>query len=74
MLIPHLHFCGDCEKAIALYEKAFDTKAENIVHNYDYAPDECQGDNNIAHAVMHIHGQKICFLPVTNVSKKDALS
>ena len=37
MLIPHLHFCGDCEKAIALYEKAFDRKAENIVHNYDYA-------------------------------------
>lgn len=25
----------------------------------DYAPDERQGDNNIAHAVMHIHGQKI---------------
>lgn len=45
------NFCGDCEKAIALYEKAFDTKAENIVHNYKYAPDECQGDNNIAHAV-----------------------
>lgn len=45
MLIPHLHFCGDCEKAVALYEKAFDIKAENIVHNYDYAPDECQGDN-----------------------------
>ena len=59
MLIPHLHFCGDCEKAIALYEKAFHTKAENIVYNYDYAPDECQGDNNIAHAVMHIHGQMI---------------
>ncbi len=59
MLIPHLHFCGDCEKAITLYEKAFNTKAESIVHNYDYAPDGCQGDNNIAHAVMYIHEQKI---------------
>ena len=59
MLIPHLHFCGDCEKAIALYEKAFKTKTESIVRNRDYAPDECQGDNGIAHAVMSIHGQKI---------------
>lgn len=31
MLIPHLHFCGDCEKAIVLYEKVFNIKAENIV-------------------------------------------
>lgn len=37
MLIPHLHFCGDCENVIALYEKAFYTKAENIVHNYEHA-------------------------------------
>ena len=59
MLIPHLHFCGDCEKAISLYEKAFCTKAESIVRNQDYAPDEYQGDSNIAHAVMNIHGQKI---------------
>lgn len=59
MLIPHLHFCGDCEKAIALYERAFNTKAESIVRNHDYAPDECGSDNNIAHAVMRIHGQKI---------------
>lgn len=59
MLIPHLHFCGDCEKAITLYEKAFHTKVGSIVYNHDYAPDECQGDNKIAHAVMYIHGQKI---------------
>ncbi len=26
MLIPHLHFCDDCEEAISLYEKAFGTK------------------------------------------------
>lgn len=59
MLIPHLHFCGDCEKAIALYEKAFNTKAEGVVRNSDYAPDECEGDNGIAHAAMRIHGQEI---------------
>lgn len=59
MLIPHLHFCEDCEEAIALYEKAFDIKAETIVRNCDYAPDECKDDNKIAHAVIHIHGQKV---------------
>ena len=59
MLIPHLHFCGDCEEAITVYEKAFNTKAESIVYNRDYAPDECSGDNRIAHAVMNIHGQKV---------------
>lgn len=59
MLIPHLHFCGDCEKAIALYEKAFSTKAESVVYNRDYSPDECAEDSGIAHAVMYIHGQKI---------------
>lgn len=63
MLIPHLHFCGDCEKAIALYEKAFQTKAEAIVYSYDYedmvhAPQESQ-DSSIAHAILYIHGQKI---------------
>ena len=59
MLIPHLHFCGNCEKAIAVYEKAFYTKGESIVYNRDYAPEECLDDNRIAHAVMNIHGQQI---------------
>lgn len=59
MLIPHLHFCGNCEKAIAVYEKAFRTKAESIVYNRDYAPEECPDDNRIAHAVMNIHGYQI---------------
>ena len=59
MLIPHLHFCGDCEKAITLYEMAFNTKAETIIRSSDYAPDECKGDNRIAHAVMNIHGQRV---------------
>ncbi|MDE6641051.1 MAG: VOC family protein [Acetatifactor sp.] len=59
MLIPHLHFCDNCEEAIAIYEKAFNTKAESIVYNRDYAPDEYPDDNRIAHAVMNIHGQKV---------------
>lgn len=59
MLIPHLHFCSNCQEAIAMYEKAFNTKSETIVRNRDYAPDECKGDNRIAHAVMYIHGQKV---------------
>ena len=60
MLIPHLHFCGSCAEAIAVYEKAFCTKAENIVYSRDYAPGEYWGDNNrIAHAVMNIHGQTV---------------
>ena len=60
MLIPHLHFCDNCEEAIVMYEKAFQTKAENIVYNREYAPNEYQKDDNrIAHAVMYIHGQKV---------------
>ena len=59
MLIPHLHFCGDCEEAIALYEKAFDTKIESVIHSRDFSPDENIDDNRIAHAVMYIHGQRI---------------
>lgn len=59
MLIPHLHFCGDCEEAIALYEKAFQTKAESIVYNRDYAPEDCPEGRGIAHGVMSIHGQRI---------------
>lgn len=59
MLIPHLHFCDNCEEAIAVYEKAFHTKAENIVYSRDYAPNEHPDDNRIAHAVMNIHGVKV---------------
>ncbi len=51
MLIPHLHFCGDCKEAIGLYEKAFNTKIESI----DYMSD----GEKIAHAAMNIHGQEV---------------
>ena len=49
MLIPHLHFGGACTEAIAAYEMAFNTKAEE----YDYR------DVKIAHAEMKIHGQTV---------------
>ena len=59
MLIPHLHFCGNCEKAIALYEKAFNTRIDEIVRNHDYDSEKYTGNTQIAHANMKIHGQTI---------------
>ena len=50
MVIPHLHFYGDCKKAIDLYEKAFHTKADDI---------EYFNDTHISHASMKIHGQTV---------------
>ena len=50
MLIPHLHFYGECKKAIALYEEAFNTKVDDI----DYTE-----DNIINHASMKICGQTV---------------
>ncbi|MCL2409897.1 MAG: VOC family protein [Oscillospiraceae bacterium] len=52
MLIPHLHFCGNCKEAISLYEKAFNTKV-------DYDPEKYAGDMQISHASMKIHGQTV---------------
>lgn len=59
MLIPHLHFCGNCMQAIALYEKAFGAKVESVIYSRDSLPNESKDDNRIAHAVMYIHGQKV---------------
>jgi PhnB protein len=53
MLIPHLHFCGDCKEAIDLYEKAFNTTVET--ETIDYMSD----GKRIAHAAMNIHGQRV---------------
>ena len=52
MIIPMLHFCDNCKEAIAMYEKAFDTKAENV-----YCSDD--EEKIVDHAEMDIHGQKI---------------
>jgi Uncharacterized protein conserved in bacteria len=65
MIIPHLHFCGNCRRAIAKYEAAFNTRAEDVISSGEYARDASHkalnsyDDDGIAHAVMHIHGQKI---------------
>ncbi|MDD4773651.1 MAG: VOC family protein [Eubacteriales bacterium] len=56
MLIPHLHFCGECEEAIALYERAFKTEAK-IIDSASCI--SANGRREIAHAVMKIHGQEI---------------
>ena len=49
MLIPHLHFCGDCAEAIALYEKAFNPKTDVLFYSGD-------GDGSIGRAIMRVHG------------------
>ena len=63
MLITHLHFDGDCADAIALYEKAFNTKAED----YDYR------NNKIAHARMKIHGQMVWLNDAREHIKNDGI-
>ena len=35
MLIPHFHFYGDCADAITIYEKAFNTKVEELLACYE---------------------------------------
>jgi len=59
VVIPHLHFNGNCKEAISFYEKAFNLKADIIIFDGDYIPNERKNNNKIAHAVMHIHGQKV---------------
>ncbi|HBL84661.1 MAG: hypothetical protein A2Y17_11035 [Clostridiales bacterium GWF2_38_85] len=53
MLIPHLHFNGNCMEAIDLYEKSFNTKVD--AESIDYMSD----GKKIAHAVMNIHGTEV---------------
>ena len=51
MLIPHLHFAGDCREAIALYEKAFGTQLDAM---------ECSPDGSrVVHANLKIQGQTV---------------
>ncbi len=59
MIIPHLHFYGNCEEVFPLYEKAFNTKVENIVRNSEYSSELYAGDSRIAHATMKISGQTV---------------
>ncbi len=38
IVTPTLHFCGQCEEAIGLYQKAFDLKTSYILHYSDADP------------------------------------
>ena len=49
MIIPHLHFNGNCNQAITFYEKAFNTKAEIGDRNGEF----------ISHAIMDIRGTRV---------------
>jgi len=53
MLIPCLHFNGECRKVIELYEKAFNTTVDE--ESIDYMSDGVK----IAHATMSIHGTQV---------------
>ena len=60
MLIPHLHFKGNCKEAILLYEKAFNVKADSVILNSDYAPVECKDDDRIAHLLFNLVINSVC--------------
>ena len=63
MLVAHLHFGGCCEEAIWFYQKVFGTKADFIDR------DDAGG---IAHAEMHIHGQRVMMNDNYGGNGKDA--
>ena len=52
MLVPHLHFCGNCAEAITLYEKAFKTKTDMLFRSET-------GGGSVVHSEMQIHGMRI---------------
>jgi PhnB protein len=54
MLIPHLHFDGECSRAMELYVKALDA----VVHKVIYIDKE-HPEQGVMHAEMSIHGQRI---------------
>jgi len=66
-IIPTLHFNGECAAAIALYEKAFATKANFILRYKDRNeadwndPITTEQENYVYHAEMHIGGHRFMF-------------
>ena len=65
VIVPNLHFDGDCEKAIELYERAFKTKRTILLKNKDADPrdiDEAVNDEDLErvyHAEMLINNQRL---------------
>ena len=64
-IVPNLHFDGDCEKAIELYERAFKTKRMILLKNKDANPRDVNepiddGElERVYHAEMLIENQRI---------------
>jgi PhnB protein len=64
-ITPVMNFSGDCEDAIHLYEHAFDTKADVILHYADAKPEDWdtplteQQQHSVYHAEMHIGNQRV---------------
>ncbi len=57
MLIPHLHFRGNCLEAIDFYKRVFSTKVEEIIFSNNEGTNRLS--KKVSHAVMRIHGQKV---------------
>ena len=62
-ICPYVSFSGNCEEAVALYEKAFNVKAEIVRYkdappDNDYLPSE-ETKNLIMHAQFEVGGEMI---------------
>ena len=71
-IVPNLHFAGDCEKAIELYERAFKAKRIILLKNKDANPrdvDEAASDKDselVYHAEIKIDNRRIMLNDNTN--------
>lgn len=54
MVIPHLHFSGECYQAMNLYAKAFDATINKVIFIENGKPEK-----GILHAEMTIHGLRV---------------
>jgi len=67
LVTPNFHFSGNCEEAIHLYEKAFETKADFILYYSDAKKEDWNIDlteeqkKYVYHAEMKIGAQRIMF-------------
>lgn len=71
-IVPNLHFSGECESAIELYERAFKAKRTILLKGKDADPrdvDEVADDETsefVYHAEILINGQRIMLNDNTN--------
>ena len=70
IVTPNLQFTGNCKNAIKLYERAFNTKVDFILHYSDAKKEDFNIElnenekNYIYHAEMKIGNQRIMFSDV----------